>query len=373
MSRSRRPYTVLHTEASRGWGGQERRIVAEAREMQARGHRLWIGADPCGQIGTEAGKAGLSVVSLNFSRRRLLAAVFGLRRLCRDLGVDILNTHSSLDSWAGLLATRMLRPRPILVRTRHLSTPISSTLPTRWLYRTPSAIITTSEAISSLIAQTAGVPQARLFTIPTGVDLEEFAPQPRTPMGALGGPDWPENAVVIGCVAVLRSWKGHLYLVEALRRLATQGESVYLLIVGDGPYREVIQAKVAELGLQPRVWFAGYQEKVATWLAGMDIVVLASYGHEGVPQALLQALAMAKPVVGTSCGGIPEVVTPEFTGLLAPPRDAGALAAAIATLVRRPELRRSCGEAGRALVAERYSLGAMGDAVEKVYDWVAAP
>ena len=83
----------------------------------------------------------------------------------------------------------------------------------------------------------------------------------------------------------------------------------------------VIEAKVAELNLADFIYFAGYQDNVPDWLALMDLVVLASYANEGVPQSLLQAMAMARPVIGTTCGGIPEIVEKESNGLLVPPKD----------------------------------------------------
>ena len=114
----------------------------------------------------------------------------------------------------------------------------------------------------------------------------------------------------------------------------------------------------------------GYQEDVAPWLALMEVVAMASYAHEGVPQAVLQALAMAKPVVGTTVGGIPEVIVPGETGLLVPPKDAAALAAALRRLDEQPELRTEMGRRGRELVKQKYSLEQMALAVERVYDLV---
>ncbi len=145
------------------------------------------------------------------------------------------------------------------------------------------------------------------------------------------------------------------------------GEKAYLVLVGDGPYREVIEAKVAELHLADSVYFAGYQDNIPDWLALMDVVVLASYANEGVPQSLLQAMAMARPVVGTTCGGIPEIVASGSNGLLVPAKDSQALAQALLELIRDPGKRRRFGSRGLALVQERYSLEQMAAATEKVY------
>jgi glycosyltransferase involved in cell wall biosynthesis len=169
-------------------------------------------------------------------------------------------------------------------------------------------------------------------------------------------------------VAVLRSWKGHLYLLEALQELLREGREAFLLLVGEGPYREVIAEKVTALGLAKWVRLVGHRDRVADWFALMDAVVLASYASEGVPQSLLQALALALPVAGTAVGGIPEVIVADETGLLVPPKDAGALARAMASLMDDPARARELGRKGRELVVEQFSLEQMAAEVEAVYE-----
>jgi glycosyltransferase involved in cell wall biosynthesis len=365
---STKSYTILHTESSLGWGGQEHRILAEAQAMRARGHRLLLACDPRGELGPRARQAGLQVRPLTFGGWRNPSAWQGLWTLLQQQPPDILNTHSSLDSWVGLLAWRSAKPRPLLVRTRHLTTPVRGSWPTRYLYQAPAAIITTSQAAKELLIKSVAVPGSRIFSIPTGVSLREFAP--READGELRGRlQIPAASFIFGCVAVLRSWKGHLFLLEALKELRGQGVDAYLVLVGDGPQRAAIEARGRELGLAERLRLVGHQEEVASWFALMDAVVLASYANEGVPQALLQALAMAKPVLGTAVGGIPEVILPGETGLLAPPRDALALAQGLRTLMDNPELAQKLGQQGRELVQQKFSLERMAAAVEEVYDW----
>jgi glycosyltransferase involved in cell wall biosynthesis len=296
-----------------------------------------------------------------------LKAWWSLRRLLARERVDVLNTHSSLDSWVGMLAWRSRNTRSILVRTRHLSTPVKQSWLTRWLYHAPAATITTGENISALLHERLGVSWSKLFAIPTGVPLHEFTPRPRDPV-LLENLRIPPQAFVFGTVSVLRSWKGHLYILEALKRLIDTGHPAYLLIVGEGPYLKVIEERLAALNLEERVRLAGYQERVGDWLALMDALVMASYAHEGVPQAVLQALAMAKPVAATQIGGIPEVILEGETGLLSPPKDPEALALAMARLMGDGPLRERLGRQGRNLVVEKYSLERMAARVEAVYD-----
>jgi glycosyltransferase involved in cell wall biosynthesis len=371
MTRDYRSYTILHTESSRGWGGQEHRVLAEAKIMQARGHRLLVAADLRGQLYARAQGAGLAVFPVKFGGLGNVAAWLHLRRLLGEEGVDLLNTHSSLDSWVGFLAWLTLGKRSTLVRTRHLSTPVAPNWPTRRLYLAPAAVITTGQGISELLNQRLGVPRERLQAIPTGVDLNDFAPRPPAPERA-ARLNLPAGAFVFGTVSVLRSWKGHLYLLEAFKQLLAEGLSAILLIVGDGPYRPVIEAKIQALGLGAHTRLAGHQDAVPDWLALMDAVVLASYANEGVPQALLQALAMGKPVAATTTGGIPEVITPGETGLLAPPRDSRALAQAMSRLAGDAALREVFRQRGPELVACRYSLERMADSLEALYAAIMA-
>ncbi|MHB8067758.1 MAG: glycosyltransferase family 4 protein [Desulfobaccales bacterium] len=366
MSMPIKTYTILHTESSLGWGGQERRILAEAQAMRERGHRLLLAADPRGELLSRGEKAGFPVFPLNFGGWRNLGAALTLRGLVQREKVDFLNTHSSLDSWVGLLALAGLK-KPLWVRTRHLSTPVKGSWPTRRLYQTPKATITTSEGIKELLQQRVGVDPQRVFSIPTGVSLTDFAPREADP-SLRQSLHIPEDSFIWGMVSVLRSWKGHLYALEALKELVDAGLETTLVVVGEGPYRSLIEPRIQELGLDAQVRLVGYQEKVAPWLALMDVVVMASYAHEGVPQAALQALALGKPVVGTTVGGIPEVIRTGETGLLVPPKDATALAAALRQLWEQPARRAEMGQRGRELVVQKYSLEQMAAAVEAVYD-----
>ncbi len=368
MSTPLRTYTILHTESSLGWGGQERRIFAEAVAMRERGHRLLLAADPRGELLPRGEQAGFFVSPLNFGGWRNPGAILALRSLVQREKVDFLNTHSSLDSWVGMLALMGLQ-KPLWVRTRHLSTPVKGSWPTRWLYQTPQATITTSEGIKELLQQRVGVDPQRVFSIPTGVSLTEFAPR-EADVHLREQLQIPAGSFIWGMVSVLRSWKGHLYALEALRQLVDAGLPTILVVVGEGPYRSLIEPRIQELGLNAQVRLVGYQEDVTPWLALMEVVVMASYAHEGVPQAVLQALAMGKPVVGTTVGGIPEVIRPGETGLLMPPKDAHALAAALRQLWEQPTLRQEMGQRGRDLVIQKYSLGQMAAQVEEVYDGV---
>jgi glycosyltransferase involved in cell wall biosynthesis len=362
----RKSLSILHTEASLGWGGQERRILVEALAMRQRGHQSLFACDPRGELCRRARLQNFPVTPLVFGGVHNLGAWIGLRQLLGGRAVDVLNTHSSLDSWLGTLAWRSLRDRPLLVRTRHLSTLVKDNRRTRWLYQSPAAIITTGQVTKDLLVERLGVSARRIFSIPTGVELAEFAPQEKS-RELLAQMQIPADAFVFGSVAVLRSWKGHLDLLEAFHGLLKEGARAFLLLVGEGPYRVVIEEKIAQLGIQHWVRLAGFRDQVAPWFALMDVKVLASYANEGVPQSLLQAQAMARPVVGTAMGGIPEVISHGETGLLVPPRDIRALTQAMGRLLADSNYRRELGRRGREVVVEKFSMEQMAAEIEAVY------
>jgi glycosyltransferase involved in cell wall biosynthesis len=367
------PWTILHTEASNGWGGQEIRILLEMEELRKRGHRVFLATPPHGRIFDEARRRGLPVEAISMGRRQWLTACLALRRLIRREGVTIVNTHSSADSWIGAIATRLSRPRPLLIRTRHLSTPIARGLGSRILYHMlPDGVITTGQGIRTELVTRHGVEPDRIVSLPTGVDLARFDPN-RVDEGLRDAWGLRSSHVVIGTVGVLRSWKGHLVFLDAMRRVFDQRPDAMAVIVGDGAGRALLAQQIEAQQLAPRVRMVGHCVDVERAFAAIDLMVLASTGHEGVPQAILQAFAMGKPVIASNIGGIPEVVRPGETGRLVPPGDPDALSEAILRHLHAPEEGLAMARAGRRLVEREYSLDGMMGRLETFYSSVRFP
>jgi len=355
---------LLHTEASCGWGGQELRVLAEAQGMLGRGHAVVVAAPAESRIYGEATRRGIPCMALPIARRGV-AGVMSLRSLIAEREIDVVNTHSSSDAWLAAVALLAMRGAPPMVRTRHISAPIPGNAMTRWLYaRATAHIVTTGEALRLQVIREARVAPGRVTSVPTGVDLAVFQPgdrrAARAALGLRGG------VFLVAIVATLRSWKGHSDLVEAVA--ASPGSQ--LAIVGDGPGRDNLRRQVAALGIEDRVVFAGQQEQVVPWFQAADVVALPSYANEGVPQALMQAMACGVPVVTTGVGAIGEIVSHEVHGLVVPPRDPRALGEALGRLMREPELRARLGAAGLAQAVQRFSLERMLDGMERVFERV---
>jgi glycosyltransferase involved in cell wall biosynthesis len=136
--------------------------------------------------------------------------------------------------------------------------------------------------------------------------------------------------------------------------------------VGYGPQEQRLKEMAEKLGLGERVHFVGYQQDIWTWLAACDVFALSS-DWEGMPNAVLEAMAAGLPVVATAVGGTPDVVVQGTTGLLVPPDDATALAAALDRLIHDPDLRRMMGAAGRQRVRARFSAQQMVERTQALY------
>jgi glycosyltransferase involved in cell wall biosynthesis len=360
------PLRIVHTESSLGWGGQEIRILAESQGLMRRGHQVTLLCAPQARIHAEAPNWGVPAVALPIERKRP-RCLRALADWLRANPCDIVNTHSSTDSWLAALAMRLLGRSEPIVRTRHISAPVPRGPLSRWLYmRAAARVVTTGEALKRSLVEHNGFSEARIESVPTGIDAGRFRPGERKASRAKFG--LPGDRILVGIVATLRSWKGHAFLIEAMKRLP---EDIELVIIGDGPQRAALEQSIEALGLRGRVRMQGQQADVLPWLRALDIFALPSYANEGVPQALVQAMLVELPCVTTSVGGIPEIAEHERTALLVAPRDPAGLAEAIERLARNEGLRRELGEAARKHCVEGYSYERMLDRMEAVYRGVS--
>jgi len=352
---------IVHTESSLGWGGQELRILAESQGLARRGHQLALLCPLEARIYAEAPNWGLRTVALPIATKRL-DGLSALRGWLRANPCDVLSTHSSTDSWLSALAA--IGMRVPIVRTRHISAPVPRNVLTRWLYGRATRIVTTGEALKRGLVERTGVPAQRIESVPTGADPAVYSPGDKYAARLHLG--LPKETTLIGIVATLRSWKGHRHLLQALPARAM------LVIVGDGPQREALEAQVRTSGIEGRVRFAGNQRDVVPWLQALDIFALPSYANEGVPQALLQAMLAGLPCVTTNVGGIGELAVDGSTALVVPPESVAALGTALERLMNDEALRKTLGAAARQHCIERFAYERMLDRMETIYREAAA-
>lgn len=354
---------IVHTEASNGWGGQEIRILEEARGMIARGHDVSVLCTPGARILAEAPRFGVPATALPIGRKRL-PGLFAMRRWLSENRPDVVNTHSSTDSWLTGLACATLAHPPAVVRTRHISAPVAINAGSKWLYgKSAQHVVTTGESLKQTLIRDLELKPNNVTSVPTGIDTERFAPGDKLAVRQALGLDTARH--YLGIIATLRSWKGHLYLLEAFAQLDLADWT--LLIVGEGPMVENIEAKIDELNLCGRVVLAGQKTDPERWMRALDVFCLPSYANEGVPQALMQAMLSGLPIVTTPVGAILEAVTDGETALVVAPQDANALAAAIEHLIRDKALATRLGSAARERAVAQFSKECMLDRMEAIF------
>jgi glycosyltransferase involved in cell wall biosynthesis len=356
------PLSIVHTESSLGWGGQEIRILSEAQGFIRRGHQVRLLCPPEARIFAEASAWGVPAVALPIARKRPVGFKV-LREWFKGNRTDVVSTHSSTDSWLAALALLALGRQFPLVRTRHISAPVPRNVLSRWLYtRATARIVTAGESLKRDLIERNSFPADRIDSVPTGIDAQRFCPGDRSAARAALG--LPQDKRLVGIVATLRSWKGHRYLIEAVAGLP---EAVGLVVVGDGPQRDALEALVDKHQMRPRTWFAGNQRDVVPWLRSLDVFALPSYANEGVPQALVQAMLAALPCVTTHAGSIGEVAIHEATALVVLPHDAQALQGSIGRVLEDVSLAGKLGEAARRHCSLRFSYEVMLDRMEAIY------
>ena len=359
--------TILHTEASRGFGGQELRILAETRWLLDHGWDALVACQPASPLHAEAEAAGIPAVAVRMRGAHDLPALFVLRRLMKARAVSLIHTHSSVDSWLGALAARSLR-RPV-VRSRHVSIRIRSRL--ALVYRLADRVVTSGEAVRAIVVG-AGLPAGRVVSIPPGVDTRRFHPgvSGKTVRDELGlATDQP----LVGLVANIRGSKGHNVFLEAAREVLTRRPDARFLVVGDGVGRAEVRRRVGDMRLEAAVTLTGFRRDIPEVMAALDVLVLPSIRSEATSQVIPQAFAVGTPVVASTVGGSPELVRDGETGRLVPPGDARALAAAVLELVSDPARARALGRAGQRLIADRHSLDASMALTTSVYRGLLVP
>lgn len=358
--------SIVHTESSCGWGGQELRTLTEAAGMLSRGHRVILLCPPEAPMHAHAVRLGIPVEALPIARKNWKGLTALRHWLKAHPNIDVLNTHSSADAWLAALACATLRRAPPIVRTRHVSTPVNNRAATRWLYQHATRhIVTAGEALRLQLIRDNRFDAARITSVPTGIDLARYTLRDRAEARQILGLDADRH--YLGIVATLRNWKGHTYLLEAFTQLAPAYPEWDLVLVGDGPQRQNLEKLVAHLKLEKRVRLVGNRDDVEIWLNTFDVFVLPSYGEEGVSQSVMQAMAAGLPVVATTVGAMAEAVQHERTGLLVPPRNTDALRAALARLMEKEPLRQTLGAAGLDFARQHFGLERMLARMEAVF------
>jgi glycosyltransferase involved in cell wall biosynthesis len=357
-------WRIAHSESSLGWGGQEHRVLAELIGFKQRGCEVWLLAPLESEVYERARKAGINCVAVRFVRWRFFFNVIWLAIWLKWRRIQILNPHSSQDGWLLGVAGRLAFV-PLIVRTRHIDVEYPNRSLSKHAFTTLcDYVLTTSDKITAHFKEWFGVKPDRISTIPTGIDVRRFSPEgPKADLAGIVQSGIP----VIGMISVLRSWKGHNTFIQAAEVLREAGFCGHFIIVGDGPGRDTVPEEIAGRKVGEIVTMLGHREDVPELLRALDILVIPSTKHEGVPQIGLQALACKTPVIGSDVGGTPEIIRQGETGRIFPATNAHVLANVIRETLEQRELTREMCERGRIVVEKSHSFEAMLDKLEEIY------
>ena len=279
--------------------------------------------------------------------------------------IDLVHAHMFRAEVVGTRAA-VAAEVPVIIATVHSSRVRSDADAALLASLTPSMdrLIVPSEAIRRKVVRE-GREGARFSVVPNGVDLSRFATP--TPCTFRREFDVPSGAPLVGMVARLEPEKGHGVLLEAWPTVLAAAPDASLAIVGEGSAARKLRARTRSLGIGDSVIFTGRREDVSALTADLTVSVLPSL-REAQGISILEAMARRVPVVATAVGGIPEVISDGTDGLLVPPEDPAALAAAISALLMDPALRRRIGDAGYRTVVDRFSIDAQVRHIERIYD-----
>lgn len=328
-----------------------------------------------GPLASELRAAGHRVAVVDAPGIRTNFQPTGLASWLRRVRPDVVHVHSG--AWAkGARAARLAGAARVVFTEHGLNDvePWYSTALKHWGATQTDHVIAVSEPLRRYLIERVRVPASKIAVIPNGVDTELFRPAtaseraPDSLRKRLG----IGTAPVIGHVARLAPVKNQPLLVDAFARVRQRIPAVRLVIVGEGSERAAIEAKVAEHGLGAAVHLVGEARDIPSILREFDLFALPSKA-EGTSMSVLEAMASGVPVVASAVGGTPDLLDHGRCGVLVPPNEIDALAAAFCDLLAAPERRRALATAARARVEDHYSEESVARRYERLYRGEAAP
>ncbi len=370
---------VLFVVDNLEFGGGERGFLQLVRALAADGWRVAIAGQPGGALEAEARAAGAAFRPLDMRARLAVSTVARLRRIVREGRFDVVHSQGARADFTTRLTLVGLGG------VRHVCTvqmpvegfdvgPARKTLYTaldRLSARRVDRFIVVSRALERLLVDRRGIAPERITLIPNGVELDAAArrgpaPALRDALGA--GPD----DRLIGAVGRLVWQKGFENLVRAMPAIVRAVPAARLVVIGDGPLREPLQAAARAAGVGDRVTLAGFRRDVTEFLGAVEVVVIPSL-REGLPMITLEAMAVGTPVVATAIPGIVEQIDADVDGVLVEPGDAKALAAAVVRVLGDAALRRRLTAAARRKVETGFDVRKTVADTRRVYHELLRP
>jgi glycosyltransferase involved in cell wall biosynthesis len=369
---------ILHLISSAGLFGAERVAVELSKSLKKTYHcEPILGIirniyNPHVEISEEAVRNDIPYTVFTCRSQLDLQLPFSVREFIKKNRVDIIHCHGYKSNFYGLLASKGQVPSVTTNHnwlTAHWKLKAYCFLDSLWIRFFDRIVAVSNEVKEGMLKYK--IPGEKIRVIDNGISLERFEKQVETRRmkTQLG---FQEKTRVIGTVGSLVIEKGHIYLLEAARQILDVAKDLKFLIIGDGPLRKALEEKSEELGIKKDVIFMGQRKDIPELLTAMDIFVLPSI-KEGLPIALLEAMAAKRPVVATRVGAIPRVIESQDIGILVEPKDISGLRDAVVSLIDDPERMNHLARGGFGKVSVDFSSDEMCKHYLELYNEITHP
>ncbi len=342
---NKKPLTILQYITPSRIGGAERYFLRLVTHLAEQGHRIVILTKRDTPLRHELEKLIENGVRLELhawhTHGKVDPQTLGkLVSLIKSEGIDVVNTHLTTASWIGSLAGRAAGV-PVVARVPATERPR--------FYSFADFLIAVSHGVREHLIHE-GVPAQKVAVFYNGIDLNVNR-APISSAAAKARLGLPEDARTVGVAASLIARKGHRFLLEAISKIEAEVGNIHLIFAGEGDQEPLLREQSKALGMEDRTHFLGFRRDILEIQCAMDVFVLPSL-KEGLSNAVMEAMALERPVVVTNIAGMPEIVRNEKTGLLVPPGDVDALAGALRKLFDAPDFATQLGKNGRAFLEE---------------------
>ena len=361
---------VLHIISSCGMYGAEAVILNMSRMLNEGSHRSVVTAflnssNPNQQLHESASREGIESHLIPCNGRLDRGAIRRIRELAADMGADVVHAHGYKADLYVYFALR--RSRIPLVSTCHTWYDVDAKdyfygVVDRLTLRSYERIVAVSEGVREYLVR-ARVRAEKISMIRNGIDLRTFDHASEVVKDELGWGAYP----LVGLVGRLSIEKGVDIFLEAAALVLAELPDTKFVVAGDGPDRAKLDGLIDELGIGASVHMLGRRDDMAAVYASLDLMVSSSR-REGLPMAILEAMASRVPLIATAVGGVPTVILDGRTGVLVPEVDAGMLAKGMVALLRDGALRERLGVAARQLVEDEFSAQRMTSDYLRVYE-----
>lgn len=360
------PITSIHIDTARTWRGGQNQVLLTATGLSEMGHPAILVANKRGELAQRVTE-GLRFVPFSPRSEFDVRAAWQLARIFAAVRPSVIHLHDPHGVALAAMALKMPQAagiKPLVVAARRVDFRLKQHAFSRWKNHKVDVWIAASNLIADLLVRD-GIPRDRIAVVHEGVNISRIDKIPV--VDAHAAFFLPHNAPLVGNVAALVPHKGQRHLIGAAARVVREVPDARFVILGEGELRESLERQIKDLGLERHVVLGGFRNDVIGIIKSFDVFVMSSI-TEGLGTSILDAMACAKAVVGTRTGGIPEAVRDNETGLLVPPHDEAAMAAAIVRLLKESALRARLASSGRQRAAEYFGVDRMVNETLHVYE-----